>query len=235
MVLYLDIVVVTNFIINYCFLKLIYILFHEKVNILRIILASFISILLLFSFFTNYIIFNIIKIFGGAFIVFIGFKFINKIRFVIILSLYYILQFTFIGLLSIFNIKGIFIFLILFITCLLLMVYSKKRHIFSELTYKIIVEIENDTIEINGFLDTGNTASYLDTPIIFINNKYYKTNYKIYNQVLIKTVDSIKYIPCYKPKKIYFIENNKKIAKECLICFCELDDNECLLNNLLFC
>lgn len=235
MVIYLDIVFFTNFIINYCFLKLIYILFHEKMNDFRLICSSLISVLLLLSFLTNYIIFNIIKILGGVIIVSVGVKYINKLRFIIVLSIYYILQFSFIGLLSIYNLKGILLFVGLFITCLLLIIYSKKRHIFSDLSYKIIVEIENDKIETRGFMDTGNTAMYLDTPIIFLNSKYYKKSYRLYNQVLINTVNGSKLIQCYKPKNVCFIQNNKKIAKECLISFCELNNHDCILNNLLFC
>ena len=39
MIIYLDILIMLNFVINYCFLKLIYILFNEKVNKIRIILS----------------------------------------------------------------------------------------------------------------------------------------------------------------------------------------------------
>ena len=61
MVIYLDILIMLNFVINYCFMKLIYIVFNEKINKIRIILSSLISVCMLFAFFFNSLIFNIVK------------------------------------------------------------------------------------------------------------------------------------------------------------------------------
>lgn len=235
MVLYIDIILFMNFIINYCFLELIYILFNEKIKILRIVLSSFLSLIFLFFFFTNYYIFNIVKISGGFLIILTGIKFVNKFKYIVMVSLYYILEFAFIGILQAFNIKGVLGIAFLFIVCLLLLIYSKRKNIFKNKTYKVIIEIEKTKVEINGFIDTGNTATCKNLPIIFIDNKYFKETYKVYNQVLITTVNSMKYIKCYKPSKIFIYENNKKIEKECLIAFCSLENTECLLNNLMFC
>lgn len=235
MVLYVDVILFMNFVINYCFLELIYLLFNEKIKIMRIVISSLLSLVFLFSFFTNHYIYNIIKIGGGFIIVLIGIKFVNKFKYIVMVSLYYILEFAFIGILQSFNIKGIVGLLFLFIICLLMLIYSKRKNIFKTKTYKIIIEIEKSKVEIEGFLDTGNTATYKSFPIIFVDKKYFKESFKVYNQVLISTVNNVKYIKCYKPDKIFIYESNKKIEKECLIAFCELDNTECLLNNLMFC
>ena len=50
MVIYLDILIFLNFIINYCFMKLIYLVFNEKVNKIRLIMSSLVSVFLLLSF-----------------------------------------------------------------------------------------------------------------------------------------------------------------------------------------
>ena len=65
MIIYLDIVIFLNFIVNYCFMKLIYMLFNEKISIIRLILSSVIAVLLLYCFFLDYLIFNLVKLFGG--------------------------------------------------------------------------------------------------------------------------------------------------------------------------
>lgn len=235
MVIYLDILIMLNFIINYCFIKLIYILFNEKVSKIRIIISSIVSIILLLSFLFDYIIFNVIKIFGGLLLIFIAFKYTNRKRFVIMTCLYYILQFSFIGILSIFNIKGCSVLLFLLLICLLVLIYSKKNILYNNKTYKIIIEFNERTIILDGFLDTGNMATYNEYPIVFIDKKYFSNDLKIFNVSTIKTVNGHQIINCYKPKEFYVIDNNKKISKDVLISFSSFDNNiSCLLNNLMF-
>lgn len=235
MIIYIDELIFLNFTINYSFIKIIYILFNEKVNTLRIIISSLISIIMLFSFLLNYSIYNIIKIIGGIIIIFIAFKYSNKKRFIIMTTLYYLLQFSFIGVLSIFNVKGWSVLLFLLLICLLILIYSKKSNIYNEKTYKVIIRLVNETIVLNGFLDTGNKACYYEKPIVFLDYKYYSNQLSIYTIVKIKTVNEEQYINCYIPEKFYIIDNNKKIEKEVLIAFTSFDDNiNCLLNNLLF-
>jgi len=125
-------------------MKLIYIIFNEKVSKIRIISSSFVSIILLFSFFFNNIIFNIVKMFGGILLIIIAFKYSNKKRFIIMLSLYYLLQFSFIGILSIFNIKGCSIFVFLLLICLLVLIFSKKSNIYNNKTYKLLKALESE-------------------------------------------------------------------------------------------
>lgn len=235
MILYLDIILFMNFVVNYCFLELIYILFNEKIKVFRIILSSVVSILLLFFFFTNYQIYNVIKICGGMLLVFIGIKYVSILKYIVMVSLYYILEFSFIGLLQVFNIKGIFGLVFLLLTCLLLLICSKKKNIYKNNTYKVIIEIDDLNIELNGFLDTGNVSTCNDLPIIFIDNKYYVKTMQVNKEVIIKTINDERIVKCYKPKKVFIMEKNKKIQKECLIAFSTLDNTECILNNLMFC
>lgn len=235
MIIYIDIIIFLNFIINYCFIKLIYLLFKEKVNKKRIITSSILSVLLLLSFFTNYIVFNIVKIFGGLLLVFVGIKYSNKKRFIIMSCLYYLLQYSFIGVLSIYNVKGCLIFVLLLLICILMIICMKKSHIYDKKTYKVIIKLFDEEVMLDGFVDTGNMASYYDTPIIFIDKKYYNNNLIIEHTVELKTINDRKYVNCYKPKEFYIIDNNKKISKDVLISFSKFDnDFECILNNLLF-
>ena len=232
MIIYLDIIIFLNFIINYCFMQLIYMLFHEKENIIRIILSSIISVILLLSFLLNYYIFNFIKIIGGIILILFAFKYTTKRRFIINVCLFYLLQFSFIGILSVFNISGCFCLLILLVVCLFVMIIFKRKQ-FSNQYYNIELKIKNKQINITGFLDTGNVASYCNKPIIFLDKKYYNKDFNVYTIVNIKTINGIEYINCYKPE--YFYINDNKISKDVLIAFTKFDnDINCLLNGLLF-
>lgn len=235
MIIYLDILVFLNLVINYSFIKLIYLLFNEKINILRVVLSLLFSILILFTFLLNYIIYNIIKIVGGILIILIAFKFSNKKRLIIMSTMFYIMQFSFIGVLNIFNIKGYMCLVLLMLVCLLIIISYKKSHIYNKKTYKVIIKINNKEVNIEGFVDTGNMASYYNKPIVFLDYKYYQNNLKVDCVVPIKTVSDIKYINCYKVDKFYILENNVRIEKDVLIAFTTFDNNiSCLLNNLLF-
>lgn len=235
MIIYLDIIIFLNFIVNYCFMKLIYMLFNEKISIIRLILSSVIAVLLLYCFFLDYLIFNLVKLFGGILLILISFKFTDYKRFIIMSSMYYILQFSFIGILQVFNIKGITCLVFLLLICLLILIYSKRRNIYKEKTYKVIIDINKNHYELDGFVDTGNVASYLDKPIIFLDYKYYNKNFKVYNTMLIKTVNDYNSINCYKPDKFCIIKNNKKIYKDVLVSFSDFNNEiKCLLNYLLF-
>ena len=118
MILYIDLIIIMNFIVNYCFVQLMSILFNERINYIRIIISSTVSVILLFSFFLNYLLYVFFKIFGGVILILISFKFINKKNLIIRICLYYLLQFSFIGILSIFNVKGCLCLVIILIIIL---------------------------------------------------------------------------------------------------------------------
>ena len=116
-----------------------------------------------------------------------------------------------------------------------MIICMKKSHIYDKKTYKVIIKLFDVEVMLDGFVDTGNMASYYDTPIIFIDKKYYNNNLIIEHTVELKTINDRKYVNCYKPKEFYIIDNNKKISKDVLISFSKFDnDFECILNNLLF-
>ena len=235
MVIYLDILILLNFIINYCFMKLIYLVFNEKVNKTRLIMSSLVSVFLLLSFFFDSIIYNIVRVFGGLILIIIAFKYSNKKRFVIMLSLFYLLQFSFIGVLSIYNIKGCSIFAFLLLICLLILIFSRKSNIYNNKTYKIIIKFKKEIIKIDGYLDTGNMASFNGVPIVFLKDDFFRNNLKQIGVVKIKTINNEQFINCYKPDKFYVLDNNKKIEKDVLIAFSSFDNNiNCLLNCLMF-
>lgn len=198
-------------------------------------MSSLFSIILLFTFLLNYHIYNLFKIIGGCLIILISFKYSSKRRLLIMISTYYLLQFSFIGILSVFNVKGLYCLVFLFLICLLLIIYSKKSHISTKQTYKVIVKLRNKELYLDGFLDTGNIANYCNKPIIFLDKKYYDKELIVETVIGINTVNGLEYINCYKPAAFYILEKNIKIQKDVLVAFTNFkDDINCLLNNLLF-
>ena len=223
MILYIDLIIIMNFIVNYCFVQLISILFNERINYIRIIISSIVSVILLFSFFLNYLLYNFFKIFGGVILILISFKFINKKNLIIRICLYYLLQFSFIGILSIFNVKGCLCLVIILIIMLLFLIVFKT------------VKLNNETYFIDGYLDTGNLASFQNKPIIFLDKKYYKKEMIVYGVIPIKTISGIQMINCYEVESFCILIEKKKIYKDVLISFSDFENNiNCLLNNLLF-
>ena len=150
-------------------------------------------------------------------------------------ALYYILQYAFIGVLTIFNVKGLACLVFLLLVCLLVLIYSRRSHILPQKTYKVIVEINNKKYNIDGFLDTGNIACYYDLPIIFLDYKYYDNTLKEVGVIEVNTISGTGIIKCFKPDHFYILENNKRIEKDVLVSFYEFkDQTNCLLNYLLF-
>ena len=233
MIIYLDLLITLNFIINFVFLRLIYIIQNKKENYIRIILSSVFSILLLLSFLLNYKIYNIIKLFGGLMIILIGLKIDSKKNFIISSILFYFMQFSFIGILKIFNIKGCFCLFVLLLVCLMTLIILRNKMV--KMNYNVFIKLNNKELILEGYLDTGNNANYYNKPIIFIDKKYYDNTLKVIGVVNIKTINGSEFINCYYPEEFYIIENNNKIPKNVLIAFSDFDNKiQCLLNNMLF-
>lgn len=123
------------------------------------------------------------------------------------------------------------------IVILLIIIQSfKKESIFlNKLKYNVSVTFLGKSHNLCGFLDTGNLITVDNMPVIFINQKYYKDELKIYKIISVKTINNEKEIICYTPDSFYLYKDNKKIIKKVLIAFADLGNEfDCLLNYNLF-
>ena len=239
MIIYMDLIMIYDFLINVIIMYSIEKSYKQNVRKMSIIIPSIVSSLFIPLFFINYIFLKIYRICGGLIMYLFIFK-ENSIKEKIIkATTYYLLNFAFVGILKIFDIKKWF--LLLFALLILVFIFfiqnNKKYYIFNEsCKYNVIVKNDRQAIKLKGFLDTGNKAMYKGIPICFINEKYKECLGTFKKKVLV-TVDTVNgetiiegHIPLY-----FLIEiNGIKRAKKVIICFVNLEE-DCLVNSLLLC
>ena len=135
----------------------------------------------------------------------------------------------------VFYFKGLSInYIFLFISSpIILYIYIKETKLFKQIhnnIYKVKLEIENKTYELNGFMDTGNNLidPYFYKPIILINKKINSKKNIIVPCSVILGQGTLK---CVKGKLIYknrtydvYVGTSFKI---------DIDGVDCLLNNKL--
>lgn len=167
---------------------------------------------------------------------FSGKCFSNREKLIKIMS-YYFTNLAFIGLLKTFTINNFYLLLVALIIFIFIFIIqnNKKYYIFlTTCKYNVIVKNKGHTLKLDGFLDTGNMASYKGIPICFINEKYkdiLASNNKI-NKVLVKTMNGVSIEDCIIPEYFVIEVNKIKRVKKVMICFTYLEE-DCLLNNLI--
>jgi len=251
MKIYVDLVLILNFLIDLLLLMSVKIILRRRTTVFRLILSSFIgslTILLLF-FNLNTLIFKLII---SIIMLIVGFEF-KDIRFFIknficfyLISIilggfiYYLnLEFSYKNIGLIFINKGLsinFIFILL-ISPIIIFIYIKQnlnlKNNYNNY-YKLKVYFEDDKVkEYIGYLDTGNKLKdpYKNRPIILIND--FKNDYK---KILVpcKTVNACDLLECFKVKKIFI---NNKYIKNVLIGISknkiDIDGVDCILNPLI--
>ena len=241
MVIYLDLLVVYDVLINIAMLIIIYISFNDKLKMLRIILSSVLSGIMLVLSIYSHVLLDIFKLIGGLLISLVAFNGFFKTRKMINLEKllkigsFYTFNFSFVGLLHIFNIRNWYYLILIFsiLIFLILLISLKKYVIFMKTSeYSVIVKIENNYYNLKGFLDTGNKSTYKGMPIVYLKEKYCNdvTDTEL---VSVKTISGVGYLKGMMPE-VFVIENNKmKKAKKVFVCFSCIEE-DCILNPLLF-
>lgn len=235
-IIYLDLIILYDFFINFIFLFFIEKIYNEKIKIFHLLLVSFIgSILIIFAFY-NAIYLKVMKIILGLLlIIFLCFS-NEKSKIIIKISLFYTLNFGFVGLLTAFKItKWYYLFCgIIVIFILLFFENYRKYHIFIKSNeYNVIMKNKRYTVNIKGLLDTGNMSSYLGYPVVYLNKKFYFLIEDKNKVVLsIETVSGIKHIDGVIYKNFLFEVNKKKYYRDVVLVLSDINV-DCLLNPML--
>ena len=250
MKIYIDVVLFINFSFDLLILLTTSVVLKRNAKFYKLLLGAFVgslSILFLFIKITNLQLF-LLKIFISLLMLLISFGyknikyFLKNMLFLYTISIIlggflYFLSITFSyhneGL--VFYFKGLSInYIFLFISSpIILYIYIKETKLFKQIhnnIYKVKLEIENKTYELNGFMDTGNNLidPYFYKPIILINKKINSKKNIIVPCSVILGQGTLK---CVKGKLIYknrtydvYVGTSFKI---------DIDGVDCLLNNKL--
>ena len=238
MKIYVDLIILLNFFLDFILLLSVSLILKRNVKISRIFLGAFvggISILFLFINISSTILF-FVKILISTLMVMITFSYknikytLNNLIYLYLISiilggfLYYVnveMSYKNTGLIFFHNGMGINVVLIIILSPILLGTYViKTRKLKEEYSKKYevcIMLLNNKKINVTGFLDTGNNLQdpYKRRPIIVIS----KNALRGYNPKIILvpciTVKGNSLLKCFRIKEL--IINGKKIEKECLV------------------
>ena len=232
MVIYIDLIMIFNFLIDLILLIGVSILLKRKTKIVRILIASLLGSLstILLYYINNNILLSLYKLFVSVLMILIAFKYQNFNYFKDNLIYLYILSIILGGSIYLLNDtvslsnKGyifkdnglkINLFLLLFIAPIILIKYiNKQKHYQTEYQnyYPIEIYYNDKVIKDTAFLDTGNKLKdpYFHKPIILVNSSLIKDHIKTF-LVPYYTVNNKDLLEVFSPQKI--IVNNKKTKK----------------------
>lgn len=200
MTIYIDGVLFLNFFFDFLLLFSVQVLLKRNVKIFRIVLGAFVgslTILVLFFKISSLQLF-FIKLYLSILMILITFGYKNLKTFLVNIVMFYIVSIFLGGFLYFLNIefayrhKGIlfynngisinFIFLII-VSPLVLYFYVKQNIMYKKKivnTYKVNIYIGRKILNLNGYLDTGNTLTFKGKPVIITNIKNTFKNKKMY-------------------------------------------------------
>lgn len=235
MIVYIDLFFLFNFMVNFIFLYVTEKIFKDDTKIIRIIIASTVGgIIAIFSCFNIYI-FQIYKIMGGVLLIVLGIRKITFSKSIIKISMFYLENLALVGVLTTFKINNLLMlsFALGSILVLLFFEHFKNYYIFlSQNKYNVIVTKNNKKINFMATLDTGNSSTNKDgIPLVFISNKFYDDSFNKYELVQVETINSERLEKAYFVDEFIIIINGKKVKKEALLVFCDIE--MCLLNSML--
>ena len=246
MIVYLDLVFLINFIMDFYILSSVKFLLRLNTKVIRIFLGTFIGsfsfILLLFK--LNNLSFNIIKVLISILMTYVTFgksEFFNKLFYLYIVSIvlggtlylindtlgYEVNNFIFTN-----NGYSINLITLLLISPLILYFYIKEHLNYKKkinTKYNVIIKLKNKNINVIGFLDTGNKLidPYFKRPIVLLNKKYIKLKNKKIIYVPFTSLNNSGILKCIIPE--YILINNIKY-KDVLIGISENLKYDCILN-----
>ncbi len=251
MVIYLDIVILINFIMDFYILSSVKFLLKKNTKIIRIFLGALtgsLSILILF-FKISTLILNIIKIILSILMILVTFgikDFKNNITYLYVNSIilggtlylinnslgYKVNKFIFIN-----NGYSINLIILILISPLIIYLYIKEYLKLKKIintSYKITIKFKTKELKLDAFLDTGNKLidPYFGRPIILVNKKYIDLRGKKILYVPFKSLNNNGLLKCISCEYI-LLEN--KIIKNVLIGISENNFKvDCILNERLF-
>lgn len=255
MKIYIDLLILLNFILDFLLLMGVGIILNRQTNLKKLLISSIIGSITIISLFLSISSFSLflIKLIISIIMVIVTFGYrdiyytLKNLFYLYTISIilggfFYFINIEFNLLL---NTSGIVLNFIILLMCSPVVIYFYIKQIKDiklnyNNYYNIDVYLKNGKIiELTAFLDTGNKLidPYKRRPIILINKDKLSNNLNIDNCLLVPydTVDNHGLLKCLVPDKIYI--HNIGIRKNFLIGISEekikIDGVDCILNKLL--
>lgn len=235
---YIELLVIINVVIHYCFVRIAYYLLHMKPNRIAIGISCLLDgIYILLYIFIPYQ----IESFRYLLILIISIcPFITKrpTKALFLSLIYLMLNFTLGGSAGIlFKMMNHFsvVLICLGIILVLFACYAlfKRYHVRPDiLEYEVIIEDENRKLYLSGFCDTGNFLTTEDNiPIVFLKRNIHIGHY--YKTINIQSLSTIKSIPIFSVKSFKIKIKNKYIEKDVYLAYGDIAFNVMFGSNLL--
>lgn len=205
MIIYLDLLIGTTFLVNYSFIKTISITFKNKINVRRILMSSFIATISLLFFIIPISFVWQLRHLYGIIIGLIAFNDKSKINRLIKITTFYLLNYAFIGTLAVFNIKNSWLLLV--VLFYLLVLYMIER--FSIIYKKMKINCTLDKQKLVALIDTGNQCYYQGLPVTFIDNEYKTGEFILIGEMLTKSVYGEVLVDVYIGPKLIILGEEK--------------------------
>lgn len=250
MIVYLDLVFLINFIMDFYILSGVKFLLRLDTKLYKIILGSLIGSLSIFILFfkLSSLTLNLIKITISILMILVSFgksKFFNRLFYLYVVSivlggsLYLIndsLGFEVDSFIFVNNGYSINIIILLIVSPFIIFLYVKE---FLKLkkklntTYNVIIKFKNKELNVEGFLDTGNKLidPYFKRPIILVNKKLINIRGRKIIYVPFESLNNNGLLKCIIPE--YILIDNKRIDK-ILVGISENLKYDCILNERIF-
>ena len=225
MEIYIESFILQNILINLCLLRLVYLTTKSKTTFFKLLTASIIGVIpsvLVSLFLNNSILINITKLTTSLFMVIIAFK-QSKKQFVFNYILLFIYTYAFGGIIislsstsyqtsfgmvttSKFSLELICLFILILTYIFQLVVKHLRLKIkVNDLIYNLTLTHDNNSINVNAYLDTGNFLNLNGQPVLVLDLNAYL---KLTNRNLINF-----YTAKYNEISTQTINGNKKIKK----------------------
>lgn len=227
MIVYLDLVLISNLIVDYSFLKTIALVYKEKIKWYRMLIALIIGCISigLFILPIKYL-YNVRYIIG----IFMGLTAYNTQkpmkRFLMIIS-FYIINLFFVGSLVVFNISNIWFLLVAMLYTIVINTLEKVIYQNLKIKYEYLIKILNK--DAYAILDTGNHCEYDGKPVVFIDYKWLDDNYQYLGLKGIKTINHQELVEIYTGPKLLF----NGVEYDVLYSFSKIENYDVILNSVM--
>ncbi len=194
MIIFLDILILFNIMIDYSILVVVGSIQKKKMHILRLVLASLLgasSLLLIFV--ENQLVYLVLKLLFSLIIVRVAFKYSNFKNLLLDMIVFYLVNFVIAGVIlslnlstwdtnKLLNTKTITIttVVIAFLFAnILLFIFREKMfylNLIKKSSYEVKFTIMKKKFHLDGFIDTGNMVEVRGTPVVFLVDEYISKN-----------------------------------------------------------